>query len=219
MEKTIKYAEIPQVRGGVAFSDPDYSPDTWCCYQRAFNPSGGWIMKMESARDEDGYVEFALTLGRRSMMSGLRVVENGEGAVIRHLAHHQLEAKAIGCDTARVFVGSLDCFERWGEEASIYTAADGLFANLQVVTCKGEDEPAGFLLIGAIDGGITSEDELFRTIVSAFDGHEIDRSRFAKLVDPNSLEIRRELVKELRRARAFEQGEKPNEKGEGDTER
>lgn len=203
METKVKYAEIPQVRGGVAFSDPTYSSDVWCCYQRAFNSSGGWVMSMKSTRDEDGFVEFTLILGRRSMMSGFKVVEDDEGAVIHHRAHHQLEAKEIGCDTAQVFVGSLDNFEKWGEEASIYTAADGLFGQMYEVSCKGENEPAGFLLMGAIDGGITSEDELLRTIVSAFDGHEIDRMRFEKLTNPNDIEVRKELAKEIRRASAL----------------
>lgn len=203
METKVKYAEIPQVRGGVAFSDPTYSSNVWCCYQRAFNPSSGWVMSMKPTRDEDGFVEFALILGRRSMMSGFKVVENDEGAVIHHLAHHQFEGREIACDTARVFVGSLDNFEKWGEEASVYTAADGLFGQMYEVSCKGEDEPAGFLLMGAVDGGITDEDELFRTIVSAFGGYEIDRERFEKLIDPNDLGVRKELAKEIRRASAL----------------
>ena len=91
MEKTIKYAEIPQVRGGVAFSDPSYSADVWCCYQKAFNPSSGWVMKMESTRDEDGYAEFSLLIGRRSALSGLRLDEES----IHHYAHHVLASEPI----------------------------------------------------------------------------------------------------------------------------
>ena len=94
-----------------------------------------------------------------------------------------------------------------------------MFGELQVVTCKGEDEPSGFLLMGGIDPDITPADDMFRTVTAAFGGHEIDRERFEKLVDPNSLEMRKQFAKELRRARAFEQGEKPHEKGKGDMDR
>jgi len=220
MEKTTRYAEIPQLRKGVAFSDPSYDSTVWCCYQKEFYPSSGWVMKMESTRDDDGYVDFALSLGRKTTMSGLRVVESEEGAAIHHYKHHELESKEIGIDTARVFVGSLENFEKWGEEASIYTAADGLFGDLQVITCKGEEEPAGFLLMGAVDGDITSEDDLFRIVTSAFDGHEIDKARFEQLTNPNELVTRLELAKEIRRANAFEKPEKPRpEKGQGGPER
>lgn len=220
MEKTTRYAEIPQIRKGVAFSDPSYDSTVWCCYQKEFYPSSGWVMKMESTRDEDGYVEFALFLGRRTTMSGLRVSDNGEYAAIHHYAHHQLEAKEIGIDTARVFVGNLDNFEKWGEEGSIYTAADGLFGELQVITCKGEEEPSGFLLMGGIDPDVTDADDMFHTVVAAFDGHEIDRERFEKITDRNDLEVRKELAKEIRRASAFEKADKPQpEKGKSNLER
>ena len=220
MEKTVRFAEIPQIRRGVVFSDPFYGSDVWCQYRKEFNPSSSWAMKMESARDEDGYAYFTLLMGRGSVLSGLRLVDYEEGAAIHHYAHHVLESKDIGADTARVFIGSLDCFERFGNEASIYTAADGLFGELQVVTCKGEQEPAGFLFMGEIDTAVTDEDDVFRTVTAAFDGHEIDRERFEKITDPNSLEVRKELAKEVRHAKAFEQGEKPKtEKGKDTPER
>ncbi|MBR3689652.1 MAG: hypothetical protein IKK82_00260 [Kiritimatiellae bacterium] len=220
MEKTTRYAEIPQLKKGVAFSDPSYDSTVWCCYQKEFHPSSGWVMKMESTRDDDGYVDFALSLGRKTTMSGLRVVEDEEGAAIHHYKHHEIESKEIGIDTARVFVGSLDNFEKWGEDASIYTAADGLFGDLQIITCKGEDEPAGFLLMGAVDGDITSEDDLFRTITAGFDGHEIDKLRFEKLTNREDLQLRMELAKEIKQAKAFEKSDKSQpEKGKGEPER
>lgn len=220
MEKTTRYAEIPQLRKGIAFSDPSYDSTVWCCYQKEFYPSSGWVMKMETTRDDDGYVDFALSLGRRTTMSGLRVVENEEGAAIHHYAHHEIESKEIGIDTARVFVGSLENFEKWGEEASIYTAADGLFGDLQVITCKGEEEPAGFLLMGSVDGNITNEDDLFRTIASAFDGHEIDELRFEKLTNREDLQLRMDLAKEIKNAKDLEKpGKSQPEKGKNDLER
>lgn len=220
MEKTMRFAEIPQIRRGVVFSDPFYGPDVWCQYRKEFNPSSSWAMKMESSRDEDGYAYFILLMGRGSVLSGLRVVDYEEGAAIHHYAHHVLESKEIGADTARVFIGSLDCFEKFGDEASIYTAADGLFGELQVITCKGEQDPAGFLFMGEIDTAVTDEDQLFRTITAAFDGHEIDLERFEKLTDPNSLEVRKQLSKEVQRAKALDHDDKRQpKKGRNDQER
>ena len=215
MEKTIRFAEIPQVRGGVAFSDPSYSADVWCCYQKAFNPSSGWVMKMESTRNEDGYAEFALMVGRKSVLSGLRLDE--DAGTIHHYAHHAIDAKEIGIDTARVYCGSLHGFQEWGEEASIYTAADGLFGDLYVVTCKGENQPSGFLLMASVDTAITDENDVFRTVTAAFDGHEIKRERYEKLTDPSSLEVRKEIAKEVRLAKAVEQAEKPKSGKEKNT--
>lgn len=219
MEKSTRWAEIPQLKG-VAFSDPMYQDDVWCQYRRDFNPSSGWVMRMETTRDETGIVEFALSLGRPTTMSGLSVVDSGESVSFKHYKHHSIENYEIGIDSAQVFVGSFENFEKWGEDASIRTGADGLFGELHVISCKGEDEPAGFLLLGGIDGDVVGEDELFRTITAGFDGHEIDKARFEQLTDPNDLAMRLELAKEVRRANALEKPDKPQpEKGKSDPER
>ena len=73
--------------------------------------------------------------------------------------------------------------------------------------------------MGGIDPDITGEESMFRTVTAAFGGHEIDRERYEKLTDPNSLEVRKQFAKELRHAKALEQPEKPQEKGKGDMER
>lgn len=209
MEKTTRYAEIPQIRKGVAFSDPSYDSSVWCCYQKEFNPSSGWVMRLETTRDEEGVVEFTLSLGRRTTMSGLSLTDDdGEGASFRYYKHQSIEDREIGIDSACVFVGSLQNFEDFGDAASIYTASDGLFGDLYIISCKGEEEPSGFLLVGGIDGDITGEDELFRTIVAGFDGHEIDQERFERLTDPNDIEIRKGLAKEIRLADIFERSGK-----------
>ena len=202
MEKTMRYAEIPMLKGGVVFSDPFYGPEVWCQYRKKFHPSSSWVMRMESSCDDDGFAEFALFLGRRSTMSGLRVSEDGEHMAICHYKHHNLETKEIGADTACVYIGSMYGFEQWGEVAAIKTGADGLFGELYVVTCEGEDEPAGFLFMGAIDTVVTDEDKLFRTVVSAFDGREINRERFEVLTNRNDPEVRKALAKETHHAKS-----------------
>lgn len=219
MEKFSKYAEFPQVSKGVVFSDPYYDESVWCQYRKAFNPSSGWAMKMESVRDDDGYAEFSLLIGRRSLLSGLRLDE--EAGTIKHYAHHQIsDPVTLGMDTAQIYLGSLKFFEMYGEEASIRTGTDGEFGQVYPVTCKGEDEPAGFVLMAAIDTVITDEDELFRTVTAAFDGHEIDRERFEKITDPNSLEVRKQLSKEVQRAKALDHDDKRQpKKGRNDQER
>ena len=72
--------------------------------------------------------------------------------------------------------------------------------------------------MGVIDTAITDEDELFRTITAAFDGHEINRERFEKITDRNSLENRTQLAKEIQKAKALEQGDRP-QKGKNTPER
>ena len=218
MDKQFHFAEIPQLNG-VAFSDPWYGPEIHCQYRNDFRPSSGWAMKMESFLNPDGILEFALFLGRPSTLSGLGVTDKGDRSVIHHYAHHQLEEKEIGIDTACVVVASYDNFQKFGESASVYTGADGLFGDLNVITCKGEDEPAGFLLIGGVDPDLTPADELFRTFAAGFGGHAIDRERYETLTSRDNLEVRKQLAKEFRHFKAYEQAEKSHERGKGDIER
>ena len=55
---------------------------------------------------------------------------------------------------------------------------------------------------GAIDTVVTDEDKLFRTVVSAFDGREINRERFEALTNRNDPEVRKALAKEAHHAKS-----------------
>ena len=201
MEKNIRYAEIPVIGSGVAFSDPSYGPDVWCQYRKEFKGTN-WVMKLETAKAEDGYIDMTLTLGRRSLLSHLTIEESNGDVYISFPSRFDTHKQEIGIDTAKVFVGSLDNFNQWGEEGSIYTGADGLFGDLRIFTCKGEDNPAGFLLNSAIDGSLTTEDELFRTLLSSFDGRELGRTKYDEITDKDNLSVRLLTSAELSHANA-----------------
>lgn len=206
MEETTRYAVIPAIRKGVAFSDPLYGADVWCQYRQEFEASD-WLLKMETKRGDDGIIEFELHMGRKTLLSGLSVIDEGETASISNYSHYKVDMTEIGIDSAHVFVGTLENFEGFGEEGSIYTAADGLFGNLCSFTVKGEQAPAGFLLMGSIDGDITDENELFLTVLSSFDGQETERNLYEHLTDKNDLDLRQLLAKEMRVAKAAEERE------------
>ena len=216
MELNRRYAEIPEIKKGIIFSDPSYGPDIWCQYRKEFTASG-WGLKLESFRDEDDYIEMTLYVGRRTLLSGLTVEESNGSVSVSYPSRYNIDKFEIGIDTARVFTGTLDCFEQFGEEGSIYTAADGLYGDLHVFTCKGEDKPAGFLLTSAVDGSLATEEELFRTLVSSFGGQEIDKDRFEEITDRNHLSVRLQASAEISHAR--EEEERANKQNNHDKSR
>lgn len=200
MQTSERYAEIPEIKTGIIFSDPSYGPDIWCQYRKEFAASG-WGMKLKTLRDESDYIEMTLCVGRRTLLSGLSVEEADGQVSVSYPARFRTDHYEIGIDTAKVFVGTLSSFRQWGEEGSIYTGADGLFGDLQVFTCKGEEKPAGFLLTSAVDGSLTTEEELFQTLLSSFQGQEIDKSRFDEITDRNHLSVRLQASAELSHAK------------------
>lgn len=209
MEKMTQYAEIPEIKKGIAFSDPCYDGEVWCQYRKEFQASD-WLMKLDTSRDEDGYVNFNLSIGRHTLLSGLSVKETERGAAVSSFSHYESSDTELGMDTARIFVGSLDNFENFAEEASIYTASDGLFGDLLVFTAKGEKEPAGFLVIGCVDGSITDEKDLFQTAVASFDGKQIEQARYEQLTDKEDIGLRIEIAKEMMEAKKAVNRDKPD---------
>lgn len=207
MEKTIKYAEIPEIKKGIAFSDPWYDETVWCQYRKEFSDKD-WVMKLETRRDEDNYINMTMSIGRRTLMAGLECEETNPELGEFNLSYpsrFQYGEVELGIDTAKIFVGSLDNFEKFAEEAAVYTAADGMFGNLCVFTCKGEENPAGFLLFAAVDGEIAEEEALYQTLRSSFDGQEIDKAKFESLTALSDLSLRVQAASELRHAKAAEE--------------
>lgn len=181
-----RYAEIPEIRGGIVFSDPSYDENVWCQYRKAFDAKN-WLMKLDT-HEEEGYIHFDLTLARRTLMTGLQVDRVGEYNEIsfpERFDHKQVE---IGIDTACVYVGSMANLEV-GEEAAIYTGSDGLFGDLNVFTCIGEEDPAGFFISSAVDSNLTSDEYLFTLLTAALDGKEISRFRFDELTDRSNVSL------------------------------
>lgn len=209
MDKLVKYAEIPTIKKGIAFSDPWYDESVWCQYRKEFHDTD-WLMKLETRRDEDNYINMTLSIGRRTLMTGLKCEETDPELGQFDLAYpsrFQYDEAELGIDTAKIFIGSLDNFEKFAEEGAVYTAADGMFGNLYAFTCRGEDQPAGFLLLAAVDGDITEEEELFQTLRSSFDGREIDKDRYDARTDPSDLSLRVLAAAELRHANAAKESQ------------
>lgn len=209
MTKYERFAEVPQIKKGVAFSDPSYDASVWCQYRKEFQASD-WVMKMESTRDEYDYVDFTLMLGRKTCLSGTSINETEQGKSFSYYKHYGVKEAELGCDTASIFVGSLDNFENWAEEGSVYTAADGLFGNLYEFGDKVTGEPAGYLLIGSVDSAVTNEDDLFQTIRSSFDAIEVSKERYEQLTDKEDFDLKLDLAKEIAQANALEKNGRDN---------
>lgn len=205
-----KFAHIPQI-DGVVFSDPWYGPETWCQYRKAFSESN-WLLRMESKLDpEYNFTEFTLYLGRPTMMSATKLKENKKSdLMLSSLAIYDTKEYEIGMDTAQIFCGSMRNFEQFGESIALHTGSDGFFGGLIVLTCKGEDNPAGFVLRGGIDAMFADSEELFRHMVSGFDGQEISKEVYAQKTDLSSLENKVLFSNELRIAAQHEKAQLEN---------
>lgn len=198
MEQMTRYAQIPEIKG-VAFSDPWYDESVWCQYRKDFREND-WYMKMETLRDEEGYFDVSLFLGRRTLMAQLSVEKGGEqGDSVSYPYYCNFESTEIGIDTAKVYIGNLENFAAWGEEGAIRTGVDGMFGELFEFTCKNEAQPAGFVLFSALDGSITNEDELFMTLLSSFEGKEIDKEKYNHAID--NLAVKAMIANEHRAAK------------------
>lgn len=212
---TTKYAQIPMIKGGVAFSDPVYDETVWCQYRKEFTETD-WLMKMDS-RVEDGIVYFQMMLGRTTFSGSIKTEKDDLGLRFSFPQRYEYDAREIGIDTAKVFCGSLDNFRMFGEEAALYTAADGLFGDLAIFTCKGENTPSGFILLGSVDEDITNEKDIFQHFVSSFDGKEIEKELYERRSDPTTLANKLCITAEERTAKAAEQTNDNSEKKKSQT--
>lgn len=204
-----KYASIESLNGGIVFSDPWYGPEVSCQYRKEFNASS-WLMRYR-AREEEGITFFDMRLGRNTMCADTTLLEEANGGLsISYPKRYDLQNVELGIDTARIFCGSMKNWENWAEEASVYTGADGYFGDLMVFTCKGEKNPAGFLLMGSVDGDIVSGEELFKTLIASFDGKEISRDEYQKATAKNNISYKLGLLDERKNAM---KASEPDEKG------
>lgn len=193
-----KYAQIPFIPNGVVFSDPHYNESVWCQYRKDFR-ADNWLMKMES-KTEDKFISFVLTLGRSTVLSSVETKDTLDGLQINYPARYDTQAVQLGMDTAKIFCGLQNAWETHSEEAAIRTGTDGLFGDLMVFTCKGEQDPSGFLLIAGVEEIFMDENELFRHLVSSFSGLEISKEQFTSRINPNALEVKLLTASEVRHA-------------------
>lgn len=205
---TMRYAKIPKIEGGVVFSDPSYDESVWCQYRKDFNASN-WLMKLQT-REEDGCLNFDLYLGRPTVVGTVRTEECEDGINVFCPGRFDIQSVELGIDTAKIFCGQRSQWDKWSEEGSVYTAADGLFGQLQVFTCRGEDTPAGFLVLGSVDTGIVQEEDLFATLVSSFCGERINEKLFQEEVNPICLNYRMVVSEEMRHFTEFNKQQEPD---------
>lgn len=193
-----KYAQIPQILNGVVFSDPWYDETVWCQYRKDFRDDN-WLMKFES-NAEDGFISFEMTLGRTTVLSGVKAEVSEDELRLTHPSRYDVQSVDLGMDTACIFCGLKDQLEAFGREAAIHTGTDGIFGNLMVFTCKGESAPAGFYLVGGVEEIFMDENALFQHFLSSFNALEVTPEHFASRINPNALEVKLLASSEIRHA-------------------
>ena len=204
-----KYAKIPEIKKGVVFSDPWYDASVWCQYRKSFSAKD-WFMKLESKAD-DGYVSFQMLLGRPTASHGVKVTETRDGSFdIRYPGIYEVNQVELGMDTACIFCGNLENWKTYGESAALRTGTDGFFGDLMVITCKGETDPAGFLLMGSLDETFGSPEDIFNHMVSSFNGFEITREHYAEGISPASLAYQLSAAAEAKSAKVPQPPRKEN---------
>lgn len=193
-----KYAHIPEVKQGVVFSDPSYDESVWCQFRKDFQATD-WLMKMDTLT-ENHFVTFQLTLGRPTILAGVEIQPTEEDYSIVFPGRFDFEQYEIGMDTASVFCGLGEHFSSFAEEAAIHTGTDGSFGSLMVFTCRGENDPAGFLLTGGIDEIFMSEQALSEHFLASFSANEITQEKYMKITSPANLQLRLAASEELKHA-------------------
>lgn len=196
------YGQLPEIRKGVVFSDPAYDENTWCQYRKEFHDKN-WLMALE-AKPEDGLVFFSMTVGRPTILAGVEIQESGNDYQVSRPARFLANNVTLGMDTAKIFCGLKENWDAFAEEASLHTDTDGQFGTLTVFTCKGEDDPAGFLLFGCVDADIINERALCEHMLASFDAKEITPEQFASKTRQSSLEMRLLRSSEITHANAHQ---------------
>lgn len=182
-----KYAHIPQIEG-VVFSDPAYDETVWCQYRKDFRASS-WYLKMDTAREDD-LILFKMSMGRCTMAADTNITMEEDTYQIAFPERYETDHAELGMDTAAMYCGSKKNWDMFSEEAALRTGTDGIFGNLFIFTCKGETDPVGFILTGAVDPLFIREDDLFASILSSFDGNEISKDQYLEATDRSNLTYR-----------------------------
>lgn len=181
-----RYAKIPEIKEGVVFSDPWYEADVWCQYRQAFKAKD-WLMQFTS-RKEDGLVYFEMKLGRPTASRNVSLKDGEDGNYkISYPGYYDLKSVELGMDTACIFCGNMENWNTFGESGALRTGTDGMFGDLMVFTCKGEEEPAGFLLMGVLDDMFGNEEDIFKHLNASFNGQEISKEQYTELSAPAAL--------------------------------
>lgn len=210
-----RYAKISKIEKGVVFSDPWYGADVWCQYRHAFSAKD-WLMELNS-RTEDGLVYFEMKLGRPTVSHGVALKEGEEGNYnISYPSKYDVKTVELGMDTACIFCGNMENWDQFGESGALRTGTDGMFGDLMVFTCKGEEEPAGFLLMGVLDEMFGGEEDIFKHLNASFNGQEITLELYAELTSPDSLAYQLCAAQEAKHAKVAKTTQKAKDTKEPD---
>lgn len=194
-----KYGQIALIEKGVVFSDPSYDEKVWCQYRKEFTDTD-WLVKMET-QSKDGFISIQMLLGRPTVMASVMTKETAEGVEVNFPGRYELEQFEIGMDTASIFCGLMEYWDNFSQEGSIGTGTDGIFGDLMVVNCKGDDAPAGFLLLAGLDEIFMNENELIGHLFSCFNAKEITPEMFQHRTSSKSLAYQMLLSAEIQSAK------------------
>lgn len=203
-----KYASIPVIKGGLVFSDPWYGDDVWCQYRKEFEATD-WYMKL-NAYNQDDMTHFTVHIGRNTVCADTRLdhdKEEGTYSVI-YPQRYDLSTTELGMDTASIYCGNKNNWQQFAEEAAIDTGTDGFFGDLFEFTVNGDKDPAGYILVGAVDDMFIDEDELFSTLLSNFEAQEISKELYAHMTSRNSLPYKLNATLEIRTSQETEKAGK-----------
>ena len=194
-----KYGQIPLIHNGVVFSDPGYDETVWCQYRNEFTATD-WLVKMDT-KAEKGFISIQMLLGRPTVLASVMTKEVDGGLQINFPGRYEVKDVELGMDTAAIFCGTKEQWDNFAEEASIGTGTDGLFGDLMVFTCKGENDPAGFLLTAGLEENFMGEEELIDHFFSSFNAKEITPEMFQHRTSSMSLAYQIILSAEVKHAK------------------
>jgi len=203
-----KYAFFPAIKSGVAFTDPWYKEDVWCQYRKDFKDFN-WYMKMDAQQTYPGITDLLITFGNGIVAGRVSPEQTTESLSFTHPAHYNVQSVELGIDSARMFFGSLKDLQEYGESIAFRTGGDGLCGDLYVFTAKGMDQPSGFLLSCSFTDEFVTAEDVFRHLVSSFEGQEITKAKFTNFVSPSNLMNRMVLTNELKAGAQEKQGPSP----------
>ena len=149
-----------------------------------------------------------VSLGRATFSRHVSTQETEKGLSITHPRRYELKETELGIDTARIFLGTRENWENFREEASVYTAADGLFGDLLEFSCKGEHAPCGYLMVASVDAALTTHQELFRLLSGTFGGREITKETYIEAINTDTLSFKQLEASEAMHAQKAMQKDK-----------
>ena len=200
-----KYFKIPYIREGMVFSDPCYNEDVWCQHRDEFSDRD-WVMTLETS-ENDGILTFKSVIGNTLFAATVSAHENDEQFYVRHPLFYSPEQVELGMDTASMYVGTKEIYDKFGEDIALKTGTDGMFGSLFIFYNPVEPaSPDGYLLVGALDSNLINERELFGYFLASFSAEEISKQEYMEKT--NLKLLNNQLLLASRQAKTAEASER-----------